>query len=57
MPYVDTAFITYIDYSYQSDKYLENLDKSADWKMIVESEEQTYFDVEYYYRRYERMAN
>lgn len=52
MPYVDTAFITYIDYSYQADKYLVNLDKADDWKMTVESEEQTYFDVEYYYRKY-----
>ena len=52
MPYVDTAYITYIDYTYQADKYIENLDKNNEWKMIVESEEQTYFDVEYYYRKY-----
>ena len=52
MPYVDTAYITYIDYTYQADKYIENLDKNQEWKMMVESEEQTYFDVEYYYRKY-----
>ena len=52
MPYADTAYITYIDYTYQADKYIENLDKNDEWKMIVESEEQTYFDVEYYYRKY-----
>ena len=52
MPYVDTAYITYIDYSYQADKYIENLDKNEAWKLKVESEEQTYFDVEYYYRKY-----
>lgn len=52
MPYVDTAYITYIDYTYQADKYIENLDKNNEWKMTVESEEQTYFDVEYYYRKY-----
>ena len=52
MPYIDTAYITYIDYTYQADKRIENLDKNDDWKMIVESEEQTYFDVEYYYRKY-----
>ena len=52
MPYIDTAYITYIDYTYQADKYIENLDKNDEWKMIVESEEQTYFDVEYYYRKY-----
>ena len=55
MPYVDTAFITYIDYTYQADKYMENLDKSADWKMTVESEEQTYFDLEYYFYKYEKV--
>lgn len=52
MPYIDTAYITYIDYTYQADKHIENLDKNHEWKMIVESEEQTYFDVEYYYRKY-----
>lgn len=52
MSYIDTAYITYIDYTYQADKYMENLDKNHKWKMIVESEEQTYFDVEYYYRKY-----
>lgn len=52
MPYIDTAYITYIDYTYQADKYIENLDKNEHWKMVVESEEQTYFDVEYYYRKY-----
>lgn len=52
LPYVDTAYITYIDYSYQSDKFLTNLDKEDGWTLAVESEEQTYFDVEYYYRKY-----
>ena len=52
MPYVDTAYITYIDYAYQSDKHLTNLDKLPQWKLVKESEEQTYFDVEYYYRKY-----
>ena len=52
MPYIDTAYITYIDYTYQAEKHMENLDKNHEWKMIVESEEQTYFDVEYYYRKY-----
>ena len=52
MPYVDTAYFTYIDYAYQSDKQLPNLDKLSQWKLVKESEEQTYFDVEYYYRKY-----
>lgn len=55
MPYIDTAYITYIDYAYQADKYLTNLDKLSQWKMVKESEEQTYFDVEYYYRKYTKI--
>lgn len=55
MPYIDTAYITYIDYSYQADKHLTNLDKLSQWKMVKESEEQTYFDVEYYYRKYTKI--
>ncbi|MBQ2980837.1 MAG: dihydrofolate reductase [Lachnospiraceae bacterium] len=55
MPYIDTAYITYIDYAYQADKHLTNLDKLSQWKMVKESEEQTYFDVEYYYRKYTKI--
>lgn len=55
MPHIDTAYITYIDYSYQADRYICNLDKDDNWKMIAESEEQTYFNVEYYYRKYVRI--
>lgn len=55
LPYVDTAYITYIDYTYQSDKHLANLDELPQWKMVKESEEQTYFDVEYYYRKYTKV--
>lgn len=55
MPYIDTAYVTYIDYAYQADKYLTNLDKHPQWKMLKESEEQTYFDVEYYYRKYAKI--
>lgn len=55
LPYTDTAYITYIDYSYQSDRYFPNLDEDKEWKMVDESEEQTYFNVEYYYRKYERI--
>ena len=55
MPYIDTAYITYIDYAYQADKHLTNLDKLSQWKLVKESEEQTYFDVEYYYRKYTKI--
>ena len=48
LPYCDTAYITKIDYTYQADRYFPNLDNDADWHIESESEEQTYFDLEYY---------
>ena len=48
----DTAIITKIDQVYESDAYFPNLDKDDDWKMVAESEEFTYFSVEYTFREY-----
>ena len=50
----DTAYITYIDYSYEADAYFPNLDAREEWILEEESEEKTYFDVEYYFRKYVR---
>ena len=55
--YCDTAYITYIDYSYESDAFFPNLEEKSDWKMIDESDEYTYFDVEYYHRTYTKRAD
>ena len=57
LPYVDTAYVTYIDFAYQADTRFPNLDENDEWKLVDESEEQTYFDVEYYFRKYERVKN
>lgn len=54
LEFCDTAYVTYIDYFYEADCYFPNLDKNSDWVLTEESEEQTYFDVEYYFRKYER---
>ena len=54
LPYCDTAYITKIDYTYQADRYFPNLDNDADWHIASESEEQTYFDLEYYFVKYVR---
>ena len=54
LPYCDTAYITKIDYTYQADRYFPNLDNDADWHIEAESEEQTYFDLEYYFVKYVR---
>lgn len=54
LDYADTAYVTYIDYAYQADTRFPNLDERSEWKLAEESEEQTYFDVEYYFRKYTR---
>lgn len=51
----DRAYITKIDYEYEADAHFPNLDKISTWKMVEESEEQTYFDVIYNFTRYERV--
>lgn len=54
LPHCDTAYITKIDYTYQADAYFPRLDAMEDWALTGESEEQTYFDLEYYFQKYER---
>ncbi len=50
----DTALITMINFAYQADAWFPNLDGQKEWELTKESEEQTYFDLEYYFRTYER---
>lgn len=52
LPYCNTAYVTYIDYGYEADTFFPNLEENSDWRMAEESEEQTYFDLEYYFRTY-----
>ena len=55
LPYCDTAYVTYVDYEYAADTFIPNLDEMPDeWEMVEESEENTYFDLEYYFRTYKR---
>lgn len=50
----DVAHITKIDFAYEADAYFPNLDERPEWRLAADSEEQTYFDLEYYFYRYER---
>ncbi|MCR5301998.1 MAG: dihydrofolate reductase [Lachnospiraceae bacterium] len=50
--YCDTAIITKINQTYDSDAYFPNLDEDENWTMTAESEEMTYFSVEYTFREY-----
>lgn len=55
LPYCKTAFVTKIDHAYDADTFFQNLDEMDDWKLTGISEEQTYFDLEYVFARYERV--
>ena len=54
LPYCDVAQVTKIDFAYIADSYFPNLDEDPQWHVAAESEEQTYFDLEYKFVRYER---
>ena len=53
LPYCDTAHITWIDYAYMADTHMVNLEKEG-WVEEETSDEQTYFDLCYEFRRYRR---
>lgn len=55
LPYCKTAHVTKIDHVYEADTYFPNLDEMKDWRITGVSEEQTYFDLEYEFVRYERV--
>ena len=50
----DVAHVTKIDYAYDADAYFPNLDEKPEWVITGDSEEQTYFDLEFYFYRYEK---
>jgi len=54
LPYCDVAHITYIDYEYEADRHFLNLDMSDEWGLVLETEEETYFDIPYTFRLYKR---
>ena len=56
LPYCDTAHVTKIDFAYEADSHFPNLDEMPEWKITAESDEQTYFDLEYTFVRYEKKA-
>lgn len=55
LPYCDTIHVTKIDHCYEADTFFPNLDRLPEWRITADSEEQTYFDLEYEFLKYERM--
>lgn len=54
LPYCDVAHVTKIDFAYEADSFFPNLDQDPQWSVTASSEEQTYFDLEYQFLKYER---
>lgn len=54
LPHCKLAHVTRIHHTYMADTYFPNLDEMEDWEITGVSEEQTYFDLEYEFVRYER---
>lgn len=52
----DVAHITKIDFVYEADAWFPNLDEKEAWVVTADSEEQTYFDLEYHFYKYEKKA-
>ncbi len=52
LPYCDVVYVTKINYAYAVDAYFPNLDALPEWSIEEESEEQTYYDLEYAFYRY-----
>ena len=55
LPYCKVAHVTKINHAYEADTFFPNLDEMEDWKVTGISDEQTYFDLEYEFVRYERV--
>lgn len=56
LPYCDTAQVTKIDYAFTADTYFPNLDEMEEWEMAADSEEITYFDLEYRFLKYKKKS-
>ena len=55
LPYCDVAHVTRTDHVYDADAWFPNLDEKEEWVVTADSEEQTYFDLEYSFVKYERV--
>lgn len=55
LPYCNMAHVTKIDYAYDADAHFPNLDEMPEWEVVGESEEQTYYDLEYVFLLYKKI--
>lgn len=55
LPYCDVVHVTKMDHVYAANKSFPNLEEDASWRLVADSEEQTYFDIAYEFLKYERV--
>ena len=55
LPLCNVAHVTKIDHAYEADAYFPDIDRMPEWTLTGESEEKTYFDLEFTFCRYERL--
>lgn len=55
LPYCDTAYVTFINGTYEADTFFPNLDEDPQWKMEEETEEFVYLGLGYRFCRYVRI--
>lgn len=56
LPYCNVAHVTKIHHEYEADTYFPSLDEMPEWQITADSDEQTYFDLEYTFVKYEKQA-
>ncbi len=54
LPYCSVAHVTKIEHAFDADAYFPDLAQMPEWAKTAESEEQTYFNLEYTFQKYER---
>ncbi len=54
LEYCDVAYVTKVNMIYEADTFFPNLDEMPEWECTEMSEEQTYYDIEYFFAKYER---
>lgn len=54
LPYCDVAHVTKVDRAFEADAWFPNLDQMPEWRITADSDEQTYFDLEFRFLKYEK---
>lgn len=54
LPFCTRAYITKINYEYEADAHMDNLDDLPEWKLTMQSDEYTFGDISYKFTIYER---